>query len=402
MYLLSGSSKRRLKACPVSSVTLLIAFILMAGLMTVQRVGAQEATPTSITLTWTAPGDDGNIGTASQYDIRYSVLPLNESNWTTAVQVDNEPVPKPAGQSESFTVTDLQPGTDYYFGIKAVDEASNWSGLSNVVLRQTLDEDIPPADIANLMAVSSTVTTVTLSWSAPGDDGNSGVASEYDIRYATVPITASNWSSAVPISGEPEPLSAGGAESFDVTGLNPGTLYYFAIKTADEVPNWSGLSNIASRATENEQNPPAAVADLSITDVAATSISLRWTAPGDDGNTGTASQYDIRYAIEPITDSNWDDAVQVGGETSPKSAGSTERFTVTGLSPGTAYYWAIKTADEVPNWSALSNVASGSTVDNIPPATINDLTILFENNYDRAVFSLDFLTAVLPARMKFS
>ena len=51
------------------------------------------------------------------------------------------------------------------------------------------------------------------------------------------------------MTGEPAPASAVPAESFTVTGLSASTTYYFAIKTSDEVPNTSGLSNIASATT---------------------------------------------------------------------------------------------------------------------------------------------------------
>jgi hypothetical protein len=105
----------------------------------------------------------------------------------------------------------------------------------------------------------------------------------------------------------------------------------------------------------------------------ATTITLQWTAPGDDSLTGTASQYDIRYSTAPITEANWGTAVQVSGEPTPKVSGSAETFTVIGLTPNTLYYFAIKTADEVPNWSAISNIAIISTLDNVAPAAIKDL-----------------------------
>src|SRR5258706_620058 len=39
------------------------------------------------TLSWTAPGDDGIIGTAASYDIRFRTdVPLTEANWGTATQ----------------------------------------------------------------------------------------------------------------------------------------------------------------------------------------------------------------------------------------------------------------------------------------------------------------------------
>lgn len=87
-------------------------------------------------------------------------------------------------------------------------------------------------------------------------------------------------------------------------------------------------------------------------------ITLHWTAPGDDDHTGTAAEYDVRYSPAPITKENWDEAIQVDGEPKPQSAGETESMAIE-LTEGT-YYFALKTADEVPNWSAMSNVAKAN------------------------------------------
>ncbi|MBI3305117.1 fibronectin type III domain-containing protein [Candidatus Parcubacteria bacterium] len=108
--------------------------------------------------------------------------------------------------------------------------------------------------------------------------------------------------------------------------------------------------------------PPAAVTDLTASGATASSINLSWTAPGDDGTTGTASSYDIRYSTSAITDANWGSATQVSGEPSPLVAGSAQSMTVSGLSASTLYYFAMKTSDEIPYVSALSNVPSLSTL----------------------------------------
>jgi len=341
----------------------------------IANLATGAVTSASVVLNWTAPGDDGNVGTASQYDIRYSAATITEANWNAAAQVTGEPAPKVAGSAETFTITGLQPNTTYYFAIRTADEVPNWSAISNVVNGATSNESVPPSTIATLSAVGSTITSVTLNWLAPGDDGNVGTASQYDIRYSTATITQANWNAATPVTGEPTPQAAGGTETFAVTGLQPSTTYYFAIKTADEVPNWSAISNIASRATAAEQVPPAAITNFAAGAVTTNSVVLSWTAPGDDGNTGTASQYDIRYSTSNITDANWASATQATGEPTPKAAGGAETFTLTGLLPNTTYYYAIKTADEVPNWSALSNVVSKATAnETTPPAGIANLT----------------------------
>jgi len=83
-----------------------------------------------------------------------------------------------------------------------------------------------------------------------------GTSTTYDIRYATSPIAAANWEAATQATGEPEPQPARSPQSFVVTGLAPGTTYHFALKTADEVPSWSGLSNVVSGATAPVNRAP--------------------------------------------------------------------------------------------------------------------------------------------------
>ena len=68
-------------------------------------------------------------------------------------------------------------------------------------------------------------------------------------------------------------------ESFTVTGLSPTTLYYFSIKTSDEIPNESVISNVPSASTTGDITAPAAVTDLATGTVTVSSIDLSWTAP---------------------------------------------------------------------------------------------------------------------------
>lgn len=338
-------------------------------------LSASSSAPNSVTLTWTAPGDDGNSGTAAVYDVRYSTSNISDANWSTALQAAGEPAPKVAGTAESFTVNGLQPSTTYFFALKTSDEAGNWSVLSNVITKATTAETTPPAAITTLSAPSSTINSVTLQWTAVGDDGTSGTASTYDIRYSTSTITDANWGGATQVSGEPTPLAAGSTQSFVVSGLAGNTTYHFAIKVADEVPNWSLLSNVVSRATTNETTPPANIVNLNAASSTSSTVSLSWTAPGDDGNTGTASQYDVRYSTSTITAGNFASASQATGEPAPAAPGTGQSFIVTGLNSSTTYFFAIKTADEVPNWSGISNIASRTTTaEATPPASITTLT----------------------------
>ncbi|MBM7565366.1 fibronectin type III domain-containing protein [Paenibacillus sacheonensis] len=111
----------------------------------------------------------------------------------------------------------------------------------------------------------------------------------------------------------------------------------------------------------SDTTAPGATSNLSAGSAASTSVQLTWTGAGDDGSTGTPASYDVRYSTAAITSANWASAAQATGEPAAAAAGTSRSFTVNGLSPSTTYYFALKTSDEVPNVSALSNVASAAT-----------------------------------------
>ncbi|MCU6795149.1 discoidin domain-containing protein [Paenibacillus sp. WQ 127069] len=103
----------------------------------VTNLSSGNPTSSSIALSWTAPGNDGSVGTATYYDIRYSTSPITEANWASAVQVTGEPTPAIAGTSQSIVINGLSPSTTYYFALKTLDNANNVSTLSNVPSSQT-------------------------------------------------------------------------------------------------------------------------------------------------------------------------------------------------------------------------------------------------------------------------
>ncbi len=203
---------------------------------------------TSVPLAWTAPGNDGSIGEATGYDLRYSTSPIDDSNFSSALPVANIPVPRPAGGAESFTVTGLTPSTTYYFAIKAFDNDGNTAAISNIATITTMAVDTQaPNAISNLAAAAATTPLgrYNLTWTAPSDNGNGYVAA-YDLRWSTSVITAANFSSATPITGLSAPKTAGGAESFAANGLPTGVTVYFAIEAVDDSGNASAISNVPS------------------------------------------------------------------------------------------------------------------------------------------------------------
>jgi len=215
-----------------------------------------------------------------------------------------------------------------------------------------------------------TDTSVRLMWTAPGDDSLSGTATEYDLRWSTSAIDAQNFAAATRISGLPAPLAGGSGETFVVTGLSPSTQYWFALKTGDERGNWSGVSNIVSAttavSTDTERPAPLAV---SVSGATTNSVTLSWSAVGDDSLSGTATAYDVRWSTASINDGNWASATAASGEPAPAPSGVTQSFVVAGLDRSVDLYFAVKVRDEANQWSALSNVPRVDRIlDTAPPS----------------------------------
>lgn len=113
--------------------------------------------------------------------------------------------------------------------------------------------------------------------------------------------------------------------------------------------------------SEDADDVPAAVTDLTVSEKSHNMAVIQWTAPGRDGNTGTASKYEIRYSTEEITEDNFEQAQRVDNVPFPAEAGETQQVEISMLEGNTQYYFAIKTGNEIPNYSVISNIASCKT-----------------------------------------
>jgi hypothetical protein len=209
--------------------------------------------------------------------------------------------------SATGTVTSFDPNVDApIFAIDVSPSASKLytggsftsiggdTNFANFAVFSDLSSDsTPPSAVANLSIVTSTTSTVTLTWTSPGDDGTTGTATTYDIRYATSSISAGTFASAIQVSGEQSPSIASTTETFTVTGLASLTTYYFALKTSDEVPNTSSISNSPSSTTQSNDTTPPVITVLGdnpfTTTVNTAYVELGATATDDTDGTLTSS-----------------------------------------------------------------------------------------------------------------
>lgn len=144
--------------------SLLRAGVVTAALMLALPPAARAQTD-SLLVDWTAPGDDGSIGTAAAYEMRYATSPLDEAGWNAATPVAGLPAPQAAGTRQSTMIRGLASGTTYWIGIKTVDEAGNWSALSNILRWDWVYDTAAPAAPSSVSATRRSG-GVEVTWSA--------------------------------------------------------------------------------------------------------------------------------------------------------------------------------------------------------------------------------------------
>ncbi len=160
---------------------------------------ALNPTQTSIDLDWDAAADDNGIST---YRIFQDGTPIRTV------------------QETQYQVAGLSPGTDYNFAVSAIDTAENESSASAAVTVATeqAPDTVPPTSPSNMVASNTSQTATELRWNAASDDvGVTGYAVFQDNRALTT------------ISGT----------NYQVSGLNPSTVYQFTVSASDAVGNES-------------------------------------------------------------------------------------------------------------------------------------------------------------------
>lgn len=201
------------------------------GPSAITTLGVDEETAASLiqTISWVATGDDGDVGTAAFYDIRYSEIPLDGPSWAKATRLHNAPPPLPAGASQHLQL-DLPPDREYNVAIKAYDELGNSSPLSNFVRVEV------PADKDFELTIAP---EHLLLWLAGTPiDGTS----DYTVRYSNEIFSVND----VDLNLRPQQTSSSEEDSPDVTvkgapfieqavnaGLSPdlGVAIYYSLRS---------------------------------------------------------------------------------------------------------------------------------------------------------------------------
>jgi hypothetical protein len=336
----------------------------------------------TIQLSWTAPGDDEDSGTASTYIIRYGTEPIDsQSAWDAATSViSGVPAPTEAGTTQSATVTGLMPGDSYHFAIRTRDENFNISGISNdasALARTPTPLAVGTYDDFNsglfyIGAWQSTTTQDPLyyysgSYHRSANNGErvrffvNGIrfAVQYPEYGAVLDVLVDGTLVGSITQGDNHTVQY--KKGWVSPILNPGPHMVELVHNGSSSYAYLDAVYVISEA---QCVPPAPISNLAATAGSSPeSIVLTWTAPGADGNSGTASKYNIRFSSNPIvTEDDWNNAYIFDNTLTPKAAGQIESITVTGLTPLVAQYFAVRAQDgeTFPNIGGLSNTPSAT------------------------------------------
>ena len=331
-------------------------------------VAGVSGSTTSLTVSWTAPGNTGKPAIAS-YDLQYRQG--NSGDFTNGPQ---------DATGTSATITGLMASTLYQVQVRATNAEgdSGWSASGSGTTGTTGTTATAPVAPAapTVVAVTGSSTSLAVSWIAPADGGSA--ITSYDLQYQQDGST--DWTNG--------PQNATGT-SATIMSLTAGTLYQVQVRAtnAEGDSHWSPSGSGTTNAVQTATAPAAPTAPTVAAVSGSTSLAVSWSAPADNGSAITS--YDLQYRRG--TSGNFADGPQNVGVTSA---------TITGLAANALYQVQVRAtnAEGDSGWSA-----SGSGTTNAGTTGTDLVVIGFrgvsvpEGVVGRLSFPEDVGTAVLTA-----
>ena len=153
-----------------------------------------------------------------------------------------------------------------------------------------------------------------------------------------------------------------------IPGITATSIKKLLLDSVDPLPALMGRTvsggrlNIRRALEDPDEVPPGSILDLAVGEITTNTVELRWTATGDDGDEGTATSYDVRFATQPIDAQNFAVASRFASQWQVSPPGTADGVIVGGLDPATTYWFAVRALDEWGNAGAISNGSSAGTL----------------------------------------
>ena len=193
---------------------------------------------------------------------------------------------------------------------------------------------------------------------------------DYGVAYRGQPSVVYSVPFTVAADGETSATADAYIGYGDVDG-STGTLHAPDATITADTPNRGALRLIMTSKdgdtfrvrvqarTEHDTTPPAMPGNLSVDPSNASGVAVSFIAPGDDGMTGTATSYDVRYLAgdTPITDANFAQGNEVAFDGAPAPAGQLQTLTLKNLLPETQYTVAVRAIDNCGNAGPIATAS---------------------------------------------
>lgn len=196
---------------------------------------APGAAPGQVRLTWTGTGNDGNIGSASHYVVKYATWPgfataAFEAAYLSSVTVE---AGGEAGTAEAADVPWLLAGVTYYFALRPYDASLNAgpvSGTASSWASYDTLPPLPPSGLAVADAPGDEGGSLDLAWTPSPDDG-AGAGDVYGYRVYRRTLSSSYVSSA------PYAETGRGVSAYRDPAAAENVKYYYAVAAFDSTAN---------------------------------------------------------------------------------------------------------------------------------------------------------------------
>lgn len=285
------------------------------------------ASDVSVQVTWNAAED---ISTAAA-DLVYRVYVATKSG---NQNFSRPAVTSPPGATSAL-VGNLEPDTDYYFVVRAVNaDGVEDQNEEELVGTPTIDDEEPEFDGVE-RGVPAGAAAVELSWSPATDNLTPPEGISYIVRWATSEAGARVGPIAV--------HTAPGATSAIVSGLPaPSEKFYFSVTAQDASGNIGDSDVVRAFKSGDDVTPPRFVGCTGATEPGATSALVSWEPATDD----TTAAEQIVYNVYAFT-KGVDEDTPFGNPIGSFVGGAQGR--VEGLEQGTEYSFVCRAQDLAEN-----------------------------------------------------
>ena len=321
------------------------------------------ATPTTVTVSWTAPTDPGTTAVTG-YAVEWAT---NENGpWSTATA-------DTGSTTASYTHTGQTPETSYHYRVAAI----NGSGAGE--RSDSTSATTPAAPVMTIEPGTSGENSKTEGVPVPFTVNRAGNTDEtltvkLNVTQTGEVLSASTQSTVQAVAGDVQTpyLAYTDDDSVDepdgsiTVELLPGVGYTL------------GAATSATITVTDDDDPPGAPT-LAVTPGNA-QAALAWTAPSDTGSE-TISGYDYRVSDDATV--TWDPDWTAILDSAPGETNAASYTVSTGLTNGTAYTFELRARNAIGAGpaSAQITITPSTTVNNAPafPATETGMRTVVEN-----------------------